>query len=227
MYFKLKFVGGYAIVVAEVIMMSADMKNNEQRILDGYEKLKDRIFGLDQPFFKPFYTYSPRQGYQYDEVAANLLIESVLEHCAKDEQLFYSIMRDFLDISLKFLFVACNSDDWSYISFVKLSETIEKREADWVTTMDVMVGDEQEVLNDTYGDKFNETYNRLTDAILGKDLSEFPHYVKKSLEKHIDANGLNCLNDDEMTEEVLELMDQISRRVSMMYRRKVRGQREL
>lgn len=207
--------------------MSADMKSNEQLILDKHQQLKDRIFGLDQPFFKPFYTYTPRQGYQYDEAAADLLIESILEHCDKDEQLFYNIMRDFLDISLKFLFVACNSDDWSYISFVKLSETIEKQEVEWITTMDVMVGDEQEVLNDTYGNEFNETYERLTAAILGKDLSEFPRYVKKSIEKHIDANGLNCLDDDEMTEEVLELMDQISRRVRMMYRRKVRGQREL
>ena len=226
MDFRLQFVDFYAIVVAEVIMMSADMKSNEERILNECKNLKDVIFGLDQPFYKPCYTYTPGQGYQYDEAAANLLVESVLGHCDKDEQLFYSIMRDFLDISLKFLFVACNSDDWSYISFVKLSETIEKPDAEWITTMDIMVGDEQEVLNDTYGDKFNETYERLINAILGKDLSEFPRYVKKSIEKHIEANGLNCL-DDEMTEEVLELMDQISRRVRMMYRRKARGRREL
>lgn len=223
----MQFTVVYDIVITEVIAMSADMKYNEERILQKYQKVKDTIFGLDQPFFRQFYTYTARQGYQYDENEADLLIKSILEYCDKEEQLFYSIMQDFLDVGLKFLFATCNSDDWIYISFVKLSEIIEKLEEDWVTTMDVMVGDEQETLNRTFGDEFNETYQRLTNAILGKDLSEFPRYVKKSLEKHIDAKGLNSLDDDILTDEILELMDMVARRVKVMYRHKIRRRCEL
>mgnify|MGYP003397961839 CR=1 FL=1 len=187
--------------------MNEEMKKNEELILKKIDELKECIWGLNQDIHESFYDYSSKNGYQYNEEKATVLIQSILKNCDKDKQLFYEVMPVFLELTLKFLFIACNTDDWIYSSFVKLSETVTNGGLGRQSTWDNLIGDEEENLKRVFGEVINEKCQYLSKIIASEDLSGFPMYVKEAIKKHLSDNGLNYLCSDSATGEILHALE--------------------
>lgn len=195
-------------------------KINEERILKNWQNAKDEIFGLYQPFYIDFFEYDHQCGYQYSHQNTLALIKSITDECDQDNEAYASVLPKFLETCLMFLYAACNMDDWVYASLIKISKTVIGHTPEVSSVFDFMIEDSNDDLNEALGAVFFKIYNEFLESTKDMDLTDFPDYLKSTIEKHIDKNHLNCLHDDFLTEKILSLIDNFSRQVALQYQRR-------
>lgn len=202
---------------------------NEKKIFDAIQGLKDSIFGLNQPYTDFCYSHSLEEGYTLDLSKLSEFSTS-LANTAKQvkyyDATFEPVLPLFFKMAVMFLAAACNPDDWLFVSLRKLGDTVYKTNASEQSVFDIMVENDSKYLNEYYQDKaFQAIYNQFSEEIAFLDMTNFAQCVKQAIERFIDENELNTLNDDIATRNIILRIQRSSEMITRDMLRKSRFQR--
>lgn len=206
--------------VYEVIILSTVQKENEQKIFDAIQNLKDNIFGATQSYTEFCYlSENSEKGYTLrldDNKLQDFAKE--LSDTAKNVEEYTSdyskVLPVFFRMAVMFLTAACNPDDWIFLSIRKLGRTVYKKDVSEQSVFDIMVQDSSHYIKEYFPEgTFNVEYTLFNDSIVGVDLTNFELCVKHALEHFIDNHKLNSLDDYAYTKRILA---QINRSASLI-----------
>ena len=201
---------------------------NEKKIFDAIQELKDSIFGLNQSYADFCYQYSAEYGYTLDQLKIESFAQALSETAMQVkyyEGAFEPVLPVFFRMSIMFLAAACNPSDWLFVSIRKLGNTVYKANTEEKSIFDIMVEDSSKYLDEYFeGNVFWEIYKQFSDLISNVDLTNFGQCVKRALERFIDDNNLNTLNDDAATQNIVSRMRRTSVMIARDIQRKSRFQ---
>lgn len=208
--------------------MNDKLIENEKKIFDAIQELKDSIFGLNQSYADFCYQYSAEYGYTLDQSKLESFAQSLSETAKQVkhyEGAFEPVLPLFFRMSIMFLAAACNPSDWLFVSIRKLGNTVYKANTEEKSVFDIMVEDSSKYLDEYFEDNiFRTTYEQFSDAISNVDMTNFGQCTKRALERFIDDNNLNTLNDDVATQNIISRMQRTSVMIARDIQRKSRFQ---
>ena len=190
--------------------MTERQLKNEERIFDTIQELKDSIFGLKQSYISFCYDYTEENGYvlNYEKLHSfSLELSDIAKKVDCYDDSFANILPSFFKLAVIFLHTTCNPSDWIFVSFRKIGKTIYKNQEDEQSTFDIMVENATEYLKDNL---FWKEYSLFNNLIKNVNLSDIDLCIKKTIETFIDEYRLNCLDDDELTQNIISKINRIS-----------------
>ena len=123
-------------------------------------------------------------------------------------------LPSFFAMTILFLAAACNPSDWVFVSIKKIGSAVYKSGSE-KSVFDIMVEDSTAYINSCYEDnRFWVEYNQFSKSIEDVDLTDFEQCVKRTLERFIDDNNLNTLNDPLATDNIIARLNRTSSFIS-------------
>ena len=201
--------------------------SNEQKIFSAIQELKDSIFGLKQSYTEFCYDYSEETGLFLDPEKTNDFANNLLE-TSKPVRYYDSDFEEifplFIKMSVIFLDATCNPSDWLFVSIRKIGKTIYEEDPQQKSTFEIMVNNAKEAINSHHDSKqFWDTYELFQSKSSLINMRNFGQYVKLSVERFIDDNGLNYLDDTKATEMLISRINRTSSIIAKEVQRKSRS----
>lgn len=195
-----------------------------KKIFDAIQELKDSIFGLNQSYADFCYNYSFENGYYLDQsklIAFSTSLANTAKQVKYYDSVYAKVLPLFFKMAVMFLAAACNPSDWLFVSIRKLGTAVYKTSAEEQSIFDIMVEDSSAFLDEYFSDKsFQEVYNQFSKEITTIDMDNFGQCVKRAIERFIDENELNTLNDDVATQNIISRMARTSAIITRDLQRK-------
>lgn len=183
---------------------------NEHKVFEAIQSLKDSVFGLKQSFSEYCFDFSNTREYTFNETKMYSFIDELAKLAQSTRAYSSSFERFiplFLEMSLRFLAAACNPSDWQFRSIKKLAGTVYRESSDYKSTFDFMVEDTQKYLDAYWAcGQFGKVYSEYSAIILDFDYDacvSFETCVKQTLERFIDSHNLNSLSSDFDTQTII------------------------
>ena len=198
--------------------MKTKMKDNEQKIIDAINNLKDSVFGLHSSYAQ--FCYSTIDGkWTLDKTKINDFVNGLLIYARQHQKYsdtYENLMTNFFELVVVYIDCVCPIDDQLFVSFRKILNTIKKDSVDSLSTFDVMINDE---IN-SFDKDFIAKYEYLTKTIVEADYDSFCSCVKYAINEFVDNNQLNILSDDIATERAIININRLSSKLKFDFQRK-------
>lgn len=189
---------------------------NERKIFDAIQDLKDSIFGLKQSYTSFCYDHFNSDGYSTYDLSQEKMLLFIEKLCDTARNVKYyhedydAVLPSFFAMTILFLTAACNPSDWLFVSIKKIGSTVYKSGSE-KSVFDIMVEDSTGTINGRYEDDcFWVEYRKFNKSIENVDLTDFEQCVKRTLERFIDDNNLNTLNDPLATNNIIARLNRTS-----------------
>lgn len=194
--------------------MNEKQRENEKKIFDAIQDLKDSIFGLKQSYIPFCFDYSTESGYLLNTEKLNVFSQELakLARTTKTyDDNFEPVIPLFFIVCIKFLTASCNPSDWLFLSIRKIAKTNDGTEDYPISTFDIMIKNSSVFLKGYYQDGiFWNEYDEFKTLMLEVDKDNFYQCIKNTIETFIDENNLNSLNDDKTTQSLLSKINRTS-----------------
>lgn len=197
--------------------MTEKQRINEEKVFDAIQDLKDSVFGLKNSYVRFCYSDS-ESGRFWDNSRVDIFIDEIIENAKKSSYYkseFASDIKLILELILKFIHKVCPFEDQRFVSIRKIVKTAEKPTTDYKSVFEIMIETQNQYFDMEYQNKCNELFLNIT----GIDFQSFYKCIKHGIEAFIDSKGLNILNDDDMTREVLARIKRVTNITTMEVRK--------
>ena len=200
--------------VFEVIGMDLNLiRENERKVFDAIQSLKDSVFGLKSSYV-PFCYTAKKRGMSFDWEKYELFVEELCE-CAKEVEGYSEAigerLREFFGLVLLFVDLFCPQDDRCFSSFKKLALTVLESGGSKGSLFDAIILDYVE--RDETDDAFRSDYKSFSSKIAEVDNETFYRCEKIAVENFIDRHALNCLRSSEETMRAVSEIQNIAMRL--------------
>ena len=200
----------------EVIDVDLNLiRENEAKIFEAIQNLKDSVFGLKASYV-PFCYTARKRGMSFDWEKYELFVDELCK-CAEEVEGYTETigerLREFYGIVIRFVDLFCPQDDRCFASFKKLALTVSEDGGSKGTLFDAIMRDYVE--RDELDDAFRRAYESFSAKIGGEDFAAFYRCEKIAVEHFIDRHELNCLRS---SEETLRAIEEIQRATMRLQR---------
>lgn len=193
--------------------MNDRQAENEEKIFDAIQDLKDSIFGMKQPYIRFCYRRT-EDGIEFDrEKTAQFAAEltELSHHTLAYSEELEPVMPLFFEMCAMLLAAICGRGDWIFVSFRKIARTALKASPEEESTLERIVQSHKETIDFSFPDgSFFPLYDAFNSYMGHVESNDFYHTVKYTLENFVDSHRLNVLDRDRMTENVTARIHRLS-----------------
>ena len=175
------------------------IKENEAKVFEAIQSLKDSVFGLKASYV-PFCYTARKQGMSFDWEKYEGFVDGLCA-CAEEVSGYTDSiglrLREFFGLVIRFVDLICPADDRCFASFKKLALTVPREEGCPRSVFEVIIQSYME--RDELDAAFLKEYESFTAGMLLEDFEVFYRCEKIAVEKFVDRHALNCLRSSEET----------------------------
>lgn len=194
--------------------MNQKQFENEDKIFQAIQDLKDSIFGLKQPYIRYCYEYTEEDGYVFSRERTGVFAHR-LTMCARETRTYSEELSAaiplFFEMCAMLLAAICGKGDWIFVSFRKIAKAALKSSPEEESVLERIVKNSQEDIDDMFPDgAFWVLYEEFRPYMGQVDAEGFYLCVKHALEDFLDEHHLNALDKDKATESMVARINRLS-----------------